>query len=197
MTPEAEEKRKKILDNYQGVINPSITRTMIAYDRYFEADNIIDKLGEEIKKGLKILDFGCGVGDYGIKMAKAGGKVTFYDFQEFIDFVKYRVELENLDCKYIAVGNSISDVENFDFIIFGEVLEHLQNPLFVLSLCIKKKITYLFTSSYPYITDSNQFKKSGHSLEAEKQQKEFREKLENVYNKIGYFGGGLNLWKIK
>ena len=72
-------------------INAIILRTMLRYNRYFECEKIIDFFATHKVdvSTLKVLDFGCGVGDYGITMARHGANVFFCDFAPLTDFVKF------------------------------------------------------------------------------------------------------------
>ena len=199
MTPEQEKIRTDIFENYQGIKDVYIRRMMIDYDRYYEANIVLRNLKDKMI-GLKVLDFGCSVGDYGILLAKNGAKSTFYDFKIYIDFVKYRCELDKLECEFINVEDGLKSFE-YDLIIFGEVLDHLESPIDILMQCIWAKVKYLWTTSYPFIPDNEsgdaRFNKSGHLKGAKEQQKEFRRIIMENYKIIDNPEGGLYLWEIK
>lgn len=157
---------RKKLENLK--VNAIIIRTMMKYDRYRECESIYNFLiKHNIKlKGLDILDFGCGVGDYGIFMARKGAKVTFCDFPELINFAKFRCQRENLSCQTIFAP--IQELQKeFDFIIFGEVLEHLNNPLGLLKSI--QGTNLIFTSAYPFKSKKS-FDDPGHLKNAFLQQ---------------------------
>jgi len=199
MTPKEEKIRTDICENYQGEKDFYIRRMMIDYDRYHEANIVLKNLKDKMF-GLRVLDFGCSIGDYGILLAKNGAKSTFYDFKMYVDFVKYRCELDKLDCNFISIEEGLKSFD-YDLIIFGEVLDHLESPIDTLKQCIEAKVKYLWTTSYPFIPDDEtgdeRFSKSGHMKGAKEQQKDFRELIMEKYKIIDNPEGGLYLWEIK
>jgi SAM-dependent methyltransferase len=193
------ENRQKIYDEYAGEKNKILARTMTVYDRYFEANLIINELKRQNIDfaTLSVLDYGCACGDYGISLARNGAAVGFIDIVPAnVAFAEYRLDRENLK-KIIEVPN---------FVIFGEVLEHLDHPLEVLK---QYKCKYLFTSSYPFRTDDpndkywdGAFRGSGlpgdHTKTAFEEQPACREYLEECYNAVRWTeGGGATLWMAK
>ena len=76
--------------------------------------------------GLKVLDFGCGTGEYGLRLARQAREVHFYDIpNRATEFLKWRIadrKLEN--CKIV------SEMDNdYDIIINVDVLEHVYKPV--------------------------------------------------------------------
>jgi hypothetical protein len=47
----------------------------------------------------------------------------------------------------------LGDSTKINIAIFGEVLEHLDNPLEVITNFVNNKTKYIFTSSYPFRND--------------------------------------------
>jgi 2-polyprenyl-3-methyl-5-hydroxy-6-metoxy-1,4-benzoquinol methylase len=180
-----EESFKRELASYG--VNAVIMRTMLQYTRYRKSDMIIEFLGSKLN-GMKVLDFGCGIGDYGMAMARCGAQVTFCDFPELIDFVQFRWQKESLNCNAItALG--IEDEQkdpnydalskgNFDLAIFGEVLEHISHPLKLLETL--QNVPYIFTSSFPFKREIS-FHEPGHNLGAYQEQKLCLQLLEKNY----------------
>ena len=73
-----------------------------------------------------ILDFGCGIGQDGISLAKAGFKVTLSDLPgKTFDFAKWRVKERGTN---ISFANSDELAEKYDAILCFDVLEHLWEP---------------------------------------------------------------------
>jgi SAM-dependent methyltransferase len=186
------EDRKTIFDKYDK-LKDKIERPFLLYDRYHEADQLV---AEFVKRkvpfsDLRVLDFGCGVGDYGITFVRKGSSVLFEDISEqYIDFVKYRLSLEKLPWH---------DSLDYNFAIFGEVLEHLDDPLGKLEEAHSRKTKYIFTSSYPYRSDDpndRYWTRGGHTSDARLAQPKCRKLLELNYNCVT-FNGAVKLWTSK
>lgn len=195
--------RKEFYNHYGGKKNPSMKRSFTEYDRYFEADSIKSVLverGEDLSK-FTVLDYGSGVGDYGMTFANEGARAFFYDLKECNDFVLARSTSGEMK-KGTATLINVEDVSNpftqsYDLAIFGEVLEHLERPDAVLHHAEQMKVRYIFTSSYPYRRDDDEayWNHGGHDHGAREMQPKCREILEGNYKKVANFGGQLNLWK--
>ena len=179
-------------------INPHILRTMLDYTHYPEAEMLLEALATVGvgPKELRVLDFGCLVADYGITFARRKARVTIYDYQEPTDFAKFRFAREHLPVEVLHVPDDYPRaLTNKDLVIFGEVLEHLENPLQVLQECAERKIPYIFTSKYPY-GDNTYFKYPGHTIAAQQQQPESLRALRASYQEIE-LRKFARLWKLK
>lgn len=207
MINDRQEDRQLIWDNYVadgGQPHKTVRHMFVDYSRYYEADlvrNAMSQEGEDLTK-LKVLDYGCGAGDYGMEFARRGAKVDFYDYPRATQFVAYRLGLEHLDngtpvsADHTPFKKFHETLGNYDLIIFGEVLEHLHNPLAILKACNLLKVKYIFTSSYPYRSsdpDDPYWHNHDHDDAARLLQPECREVLENNYTYQKY-SGELRLW---
>lgn len=188
------DERKKIWDEYQGVKTPEVRHNFVDYTRYYEAehiDGILTTKGVEIEK-LKVIDYGCCAGDYAIYFARKGAKSYGYDIDESaLNFLDYRLKRENLP--------ENSPLNKYDLVIFGEVLEHVDDPFNLIQSYIYQGAKYMFTSSYPYRNDDPQdsyWQGRGHSKMACEQQPQCRKLLETFYKKYN-FGGQSNVWIYK
>lgn len=206
-----DENRQQIWDEYLadgGLYHKNVLHMFVNYSRYYESDLIIltlRRLGVEFKK-LKILDYGCGVGDYGIEFCRAGAKeVGFYDYPRSTRLVTYRLAREGLkngnpiSADHIDFKKFHETLGDYDLIIFGEVLEHLHNPLSIIKMCNLFKVKYLFTSSYPYRSSNPNdpyWNNHDHDDEARLMMPECRKILETNY-KAQRFTGELRLWTRK
>lgn len=187
--------REALWKKYNGDKKPSLERSFLVYDRYDEAGRILKKLKDlgVFKDGLRVLDFGCGVSDYGIFFARLGATVSIFDSSEAaIKFASWRFEQEKLPFSLDLSGE-------FDLVIFGEVLEHLDSPLSSLEMFNTK---FIFTSSYPYRSNdpNNEYwKRSDHSDSARKKQPECRKFLEENFDRfiIDSGTGQASLWRKK
>lgn len=197
------EDRQKIWDDYiaEGGQNHKTVRHMfVDYSRYHEAQLIAQYfIDNNIKLNFPILDYGCGVGDYGIYLLRQGAAdVDFYDYPRSSKLVDYRLETENLgNGTAINADTEAIDLDDYDFIIFGEVLEHLSNPYQILKQASTAQ--YIFTSSYPYRSDDINdpyWDNHDHDIKAFKQMPKCRMLLEDNYTYIK-FDGELRLWVRK
>jgi hypothetical protein len=147
-------------------------RTMADYDRYGQAWDLftlLEKYDEDVAK-LSVLDFGCLVSDYGMFFARRGARVSLYDTAEAIDFATFRFRQESLPVLAHALPTDGSVIMNgVDLVIFGEVLEHIENPLIQIQDCIDAGVKYIFTSCYPF-GDEEYFQLSGHLKSAQELQ---------------------------
>lgn len=189
------EDRKKIWGEYDGTKTEILRHLFLDYDRYYEADLIIEKmltLGVDLKN-LKVLDYGCGPGDYGMQFARMGARVGFYDTERAcLDFACYRMIKSSL------VPDLVSNFEP-DLVIFGEVLEHCDDPLGTLRVFAGE---WIFTSSYPYRSDDPEddyWRKEDHKDMARLIQPEVRKFLNENYEKIKLTDNRaeINLWRRK
>lgn len=193
------ENRQQIWDEYSFTKNSSMRRMFLDYNRYYEASCIYNTLNKLIYAGLdntpnfRVLDFGCGVADYGIYLARHGADVTLHDIDtEAILFAQYRFEREKLKVDI----NPQSMLKEFDLVIFGEVLDHLVDPLGLISQYVNKKTTFIWTSSYPFRSDDPNdvhWQHDHHPESARLQQPAIRKLLHDNYHQHN-FGGQRNLW---
>jgi len=186
--------KRKLLCAEMGV-HPHIFRTMMDYTRYPDAIRLREmllSLGVNIA-GLNLLDFGCLASDYGIFFARLGSLVTIYDFKEEIAFAAFRIQREDLVVRVVcAPCNNLTLMAGKSLVIFGEVLEHIDNPLEILQACVASSVTYIFTSCYPFGDDAY-FSLSGHSKAAQALQPECLMLLRRHYQEIRAFDKAV-LW---
>jgi 2-polyprenyl-3-methyl-5-hydroxy-6-metoxy-1,4-benzoquinol methylase len=183
---------------WEAGINPYIFRTLCDYNRYTESFSVFNYLfSEKIEfTGLKVLDFGCLVSDYGYFFGMLGSVITFCDFQEYIDFADFRLGKANINrVKVLAPADIDSLIKGQDLTIFGEVLEHLEDPYSVLKCCIVNRVKCVFTSCYPYGNESY-FSLSGHTKSAKEQSQICINLMRDNYKEID-MGKLARLWVAK
>jgi SAM-dependent methyltransferase len=180
-----------------------VKRMFLDYSRYYEAELISAWFIErKIKLDFSILDYGCGVGDYGMFLLRQGAnKVDFYDYPRAIYLVAYRLGFEKFKRQQANIinpdTNQHPNMAEYDFVIFGEVLEHLSSPLKVLKSAMSSK--YIFTSSYPYRTDDpndSYWSNHDHGDKARLEQPLCRKLLEDNYE-YTKLAGELRMWAKK
>jgi hypothetical protein len=172
-------------------------REMVKYTRYTEATYIlsaIDATGNAFK-GMKVLDFGCGVADYAMFFARHGSIVTVCDSLNILNFVKFRAEQEDLKLEYVDREKQEGIFEGKELVIFGEVLEHLIDPLALLQICMDAGVKYIFSSSYPYGKE-DYYNQPGHIYQAKLLRIPCLDLLTANYNQNTLFRNR-NLWSKK
>lgn len=95
--------------------------------RNYLLEKIIDIFSRE-QKG-KLLDLGCGDGDYSSRLTELGFEVTAVD----MDDKRFQYDDKILFKKCDITGGIPFPDSSFDYILFLEILEHLKNPFFVLA----------------------------------------------------------------
>jgi SAM-dependent methyltransferase len=76
------------------------------------------------RKGLRLLDFGCGNGAFLIEAARIGFEAVGVE----PDPDTRAVAQQNSGCPVLSIEEVISSEQHFDVIHLGDVLEHLPNP---------------------------------------------------------------------
>ncbi|HEY6119854.1 MAG TPA: methyltransferase domain-containing protein, partial [Pyrinomonadaceae bacterium] len=87
---------------------------------------------------LSVLDVGCGGGLDAINLARAGAIVTGVDISpELIEIAQLRAASENLDVNFLTLDrlNGSYLPESYDVAIAVDVLEHVEKPMELITLC--------------------------------------------------------------
>ena len=106
---------------------------------------------ENLLKGLKVLDIGCGGGLISEPMARLGAEVTGIDASEKnIKVAKIHSEKSNLKINYL-VGSpeSITSLEKYDVILNLEIVEHVEDVNLYIKSCfgLLKSNGLMFTAT--------------------------------------------------
>lgn len=189
------ENRRKICK--QTGINPYVFRTLFDYSAYPHCLQIYDFLESLVDfSKMNVLDFGCLVSDFGFFFGQLGARITVCDFKEPVDFASYRLKKANIAHTVVYAPADYQEVtRNQDFVIFSEVLEHLDDPFSLLKACVDNHVNFLYTTCYPYGNDTY-FGLRGHSREAQKQSPESINLLREHYQEIS-FQHYQRLWILK
>lgn len=168
-------------------INPYIFRTLFDYTRYRQCYLIYNYLSPLFDfKGKNILDFGCMVSDYGFYFGMLGMNVTLCDIKEHALFAEYRLKRADINHTTVyAPANYSAITKQQDLAVFGEVLEHLRDPYPLIESCVTNKVSYIFTSCYPYGNDFY-FSLPGHRIEAKEQAPACLDLLRKNYTEIDF-----------
>ncbi|WP_066502838.1 class I SAM-dependent methyltransferase [Abyssisolibacter fermentans] len=85
----------------------------------------------EVKKDSKILDIGCGTGNFSIRLAQAGAKVVAIDISdEMLSIAKQKAEDLNLDIEFynMDVYNLKFTENTFDGVFSSAAFEFIKEP---------------------------------------------------------------------
>lgn len=135
-------------------------RMMLGYTRLEKAKALLKILNAYYpphqRPSIRVLDYGCGVADYGLAFALFGYAVTLCDIEGGnLDFAAWRFGQRNLPCSLLPVSesNPNPDLEQHHIILAGELLEHLRNPLQAVQNGLKALPPggFFWTSGYPFV----------------------------------------------
>jgi len=118
--------RKKVHENYHSKTK---TQYKIIKENNFTYRHLIKYINKYLKDGCKILDIGCGAGTLDLYFASKGFNVTGIDISKnaihTCNKSKENFYFPNLKFKVDDFQNSKLK-EKYEFIIFTEVIEHLE-----------------------------------------------------------------------
>lgn len=194
-----ERNRKLTYKDYKGKKTPKLAHTFLDYDRYFEAHLVYSFLKKNSWHNQSILDYGCGVGDYGIFLINKGHSLVFYDIDKvYTDFVKFRLKNKKLKGKVIDEKTTNKVLfKRQDVIIFGEVLEHLTFPQRAIKACVESEVKIIVTTSYMFRKNKAYFLTKGHKLSAYWAQNKCLTMLREKYEEHEFDNGGFRIWTRK
>lgn len=110
------------------------------YDSWYTRDigNLVNKIEKEIvydllqaRQGLKVLDIGCGTGQYSAELARLGCQVVGIDIsEEMLNVAREKAVQENLNIEFIS--GDIHELEfpenTFDLVLSVTALEFFPRP---------------------------------------------------------------------
>jgi SAM-dependent methyltransferase len=105
---------------------------------YFEIANLeLPVILDGLPGGLRVLDVGCGSGVHGAELKRIlGHRVTGVDISEE-SIVKARTRMEAAYVADVTKPDAYPFETGFDVIVFSDILEHLYDPVAVLSDHVK------------------------------------------------------------
>lgn len=107
---------------------------LLIMDDPLEMDNEI--LNSTNFKNKKVLDIGCGTGNFAYKAAKSGARVLGIDYSnEAINIAQKKYKNKNLEFMQFNASDKLPG--KYDIIVLVGTLEHMDNPLQVLKVCKK------------------------------------------------------------
>lgn len=110
------------------------------YDSWYDTKlgNFVDKVETELAfnmiklhAGMKILDVGCGTGNFSVKLAQRGCKVVGIDISdEMLDIARSKAKLKNLNIEFhnMDVYNLAFEDNSFDAVFSMAAFEFINRP---------------------------------------------------------------------
>lgn len=78
--------------------------------------------------GASVLDYGCGIGSDGLRLAQEGFRVSFADFDNpSTAYLRWRLQQRGLDAPIYDVERNVPG--DFDAVYSFDVIEHVEDPL--------------------------------------------------------------------
>lgn len=149
-----------LMKNYRDASFLYTGRLMMAYTRFPTAWKLAQYLNSVYlpsrRKQIRVLDYGCGVADYGLAFAKQGYQVTICDIEGGnLDFAKWRFENRNIPVEVVPVTDNdlYPPLPAHDVVLSGELFEHIREPLLVMKnihSCLCKN-GFFWHSGYPEV----------------------------------------------
>ncbi|MFZ5354113.1 MAG: class I SAM-dependent methyltransferase [Bacillota bacterium] len=109
------------------------------YDSWYDTamGSFVDKVETElamgmlsIKPGMKVLDIGCGTGNFSMKLAQVGCIVTGIDISDsMLDIAREKADKEKLDIEYLNMDayNLMFDDNSFDMVFSMAAFEFIND----------------------------------------------------------------------
>jgi 2-polyprenyl-3-methyl-5-hydroxy-6-metoxy-1,4-benzoquinol methylase len=131
---------KEIFDSYTEPtrLEKDMSRLMLHYHRFGQAFDLLRALAlrPDLPAFPHMVDYGCGVSDYGLAFGLHGFAVTLVDLAgRCLDFAASRYRRRGLSCTVIEVrpDDEYPELPTADVVVAGDVLEHLRDPRIVIA----------------------------------------------------------------
>ena len=147
--------------------------------------NLMNKIQGSVKN-KKILDIGCGVGDFSIMFAKMGAHITGIDIsKKAIEKAKKKVHKRTFFINFLIT--SIEDMnfpmQSFDIITSFTVLQHISDKK--LSLSVRKMVNSLKFGGYIYLLETAPISLNQNMINLEYQYFRTRNEWVELFEKTG------------
>ena len=178
---------ESIIKEWQEDVDQNKVRRLLNSEMNREYHQLFLKRNKSFLKYTKVLDLGCGAGEFILKLEKIGCEAFGIDFDEgAIKIAKNNFGLKNVFSMSFDDFFNRTDVGKFDIITFFEVLEHLEAPADFMNK-IKKflkpggKIVFSTPSRERFFVNANKWDFPPHHLT-----RWDKESIENIFSKYGF-----------
>ena len=118
-----------LYEDFKHLDVPHYLRTLAHYTVTRRGAYIKQVEGQTALEGLKVLDFGCGVGSHGIYCAQHGARVHLLDVDgPLYQYAQWRAAQRGLHMRFLPVDAKLKP-ENYDVVLCLDVLEHMAHPV--------------------------------------------------------------------
>ncbi|SFK82089.1 Methyltransferase domain-containing protein [Lachnospiraceae bacterium KH1T2] len=139
------------VDNKRELHQKLIQRHGFTVDYYSQSrDDLIEFVNNDFSCQMNVLEVGCGLGTTLNTIKYKFPNANVYGIELVRDVAKYASVFTDVRCGDIESMELDYPQDYFDYIIFGDVLEHLRNPIAVLERLKPhfKKDGYVLTRQY-------------------------------------------------
>lgn len=121
------------VDNKKELYQKLKQKHGFAFDYYASSrDDLIEFINNDFSSQINVLEVGCGLGTTLNTIKYKFSNANVYGIELVRDVAKYASVFTDVRCGDIETMELDYPRDYFDYIIFGDVLEHLRNPIAVL-----------------------------------------------------------------
>lgn len=117
-------------DLYESIKNAQYPLTKEACEKAHQHYPLLLNIAKEMASGSRVLDWGCGAGEFAVMFSMYGHHVTFADISgPAFDLLQKKLESLLHNVSFIRVDkDDLPSAEHYDAILCQEVLEHVWEP---------------------------------------------------------------------
>jgi len=186
-----------LFKSYASVEDAMMVRWLYHDINCYRASNLTGYFKGKIKR-LRVLDYGCGIGDVSLVFALLGAKVSLLDLDnKVLKFAVQRYKNRGMKPEKVFKANPKNMYplvntpnDQFDLVICSEVLEHLRNPVAAVTTIHFRIVKggYFWPSHFPFEKKKGWTTKKGiqrlHLKEAEQKRETCKAFIEKNFVRV-------------